>query len=178
MYLKVILNIFFIILLSLIQVGFINGLPLMLSNINLLLIVLIYVLVLGGFRMAGVWALSMGLILDIISFLPFGAFLISFFLSLIVINFLLVNFFTNRSLYAYIAITFFASISFFISIYVFSVANQIYKLNGELDLFNLVFWQNALMQIVINILVVFFTFYIINFLSNNLKPVFLVKKKI
>jgi len=177
MYIKILLNILFIITLTLIQGGFINGLPLMFPNINLLLIVLIYVLVLGGFCLAGIWAISMGFILDTISFLPFGTFLISFSLSLIIINFLLVNFFTNRSLYAYIALTFFGSVSLFVSVYIFSVANQILGVKGQLDLFNLGFWQNGFMQIIGNILVVLFSFYVINFLSNNLKPVFLLKRK-
>jgi len=177
MYSKIILNAIIVIFLVIFQLAFISGLPLGLNNINFLLIALIFILVLKDNKTAFWWSIGIGSLVDIYSFLPFGFFIVSFFITILIADFLLKNFFTNVSLYSFLALTFFSTI-----IYEFWLRINVYIFNLfilKIDFFMFIkdFWVNFLWQIVFNLLFVFILFYIINFISQRLKPVFLVKRK-
>lgn len=176
MYIKILLNIIIIIILVAIQFSFISGLPWELNNFNLILIVLIFILSLGSLEMALWWALGSGLLLDIYSFSPFGVFLISLILATIVVSFLLTNFFTNRSLYSFFALTVLTSISYEL---ILNLSNYFFKFfsPGKVLFFSSIdFWLSLLFQILLNSVAVVIVFYMINILSNRLKPAFLSKK--
>lgn len=171
---KIITNIILIIGLAVAQISLISGLPGLASNLNLVLVVLIFILGFSRFDFAAYWAVGLGFLLEIFSFLPFGAYLVSLSLTLVIANFLLNYFFTNRSLYSFLALTGLATviyeliINFYVLIFV--------KINSAADLVAGNFWFFRLEQIGLNLLSAFIIYYIIHFLGRNFKPVFLIKK--
>jgi rod shape-determining protein MreD len=178
MYLKIIINILLILILAVIQFSFISGLPVGLENLNLVLVVLIFILSLYSLESALWQAAGMGLILDIFSFLPFGVFLISLFLSCLAANFLLVNFFTNRSFYSFLAL---AAITSFFYGFIFNLINYFFQLDFSekiFFIFNSSFWKELAYQTAFNLIAVIIIFYMVNFLSKKLKPAFLEKHKL
>lgn len=170
---KIITHIILIISLAVAQISLISGLPGSLGNLNLALVVLIFILGFSGFASAASWIIGLGFLLEIFSFLPFGAYLLSLSLTVIVANFLLNYFFTNRSLYSFLALTGLATIiyeaiiNFFVFIFV-ETNSAVASVAGN-------FWLAALERIGENLLLVLVIYYIIHFLGRNFKPVFLKK---
>jgi len=175
MAIKLITNLILIIGLAIIQISFLSGLPSIFSSLNLALVVLIFILGFAGFDLAIYWALGLGFILVIFSFLPFGSYLVSLSLTIIVANFLLNYFFTNRSLYTFLALTGLATIIYELIIimggFIFLETNQL-ALTGNGN-----FLETYAARIGVNLLVAFVIFYIIHFIGKNLRPVFLIKSK-
>lgn len=171
---KIITNIILITGLVLAQTSVVSGLPGLASNLNLVLVVLIFILGFLSFDLAIWWAVGGGFLLEVFSFLPFGAYLLSLSLTLMIANFLLNYFFTNRSLYSFLALTGLATviygliINFFVLIFI--------KINSSAAIAAGNFWSFRPGQIGFNLLSAFIIYYIIHFLGRNLKPVFLIKK--
>lgn len=170
---KIITNIILIISLAVVQIALISGLPGMANNLNLILVILIFILGFSNFNFTVWWTVGLGFMLEIFSFLPFGVYLFSLSLTIIIANFLLNYFFTNRSLYSFLAIT--------------ALATFVYKL--IINLFILffieagfisvmatsIFWFSILEQIGLNLLFTLIIYYIIYFLGRNINPAFLRK---
>jgi len=174
MIVKIITNTILIISLGVVQIALVSGLPGMFSNLNLVLVILIFILGFSGFNLAVLWAVGLGFLLEVFSFLPFGAYLFSLSLAVIIANWLLNYFFTNRSLYSFLALTGLVTViyelivNFFVLIFVeISSAASITAGNS---------WFSMLGQIGLNLMFTFIIYYIIYFLGRNLKPMFLVKK--
>ncbi|RLC36956.1 hypothetical protein DRH27_04425 [Candidatus Falkowbacteria bacterium] len=177
MYGKIILNIVLAIILAIIQIAFISGLPSWFSNLNLILVVLVFILGLTGFRYAWWWSLGLGILLDVYHFLPFGIFLISLSLAILLTNFLLTNFFTNRSLYSFLALTTLAGISYKIILYFLSFTSNFFNISSIfLDINGSVLIDEA-RCLAVNIAAAFFIYYFLSLISNRLKPVFLLRGK-
>jgi hypothetical protein len=171
---KIITNIILIISLGVVQIALISGLPGMARNLNLVLVTLIFILGFSNFNFAAYWTLGIGLLLEIFSFLPFGTYLLSLSLTIIIANFLLNYSFTNRSLYSFLALTAIASV-----VYEFIINSFILffiEINFTASHIAANFLISMLKQIGLNLIFTFFIYYIIHFLGKNLKPVFLVKK--
>lgn len=172
MYLRIFLNLILIYILSVWQISFIAALPFGISHFNLILVILIFILILGGFKLSLWWAIGAGFLLDVYSFLPFGIYLISLFSMVLLTDFLLANFFTDRSLYSFLALTFFStlfySFLFYLLTYIFSFPEIKISVFGGKE-----FWLVLGFQLFFNLLSVFLLFYIFSFASKRLKPVFL-----
>jgi len=151
----------------------IRGLPGLAGNLNLALVILIFILGFSSFNFAVYWAIGTGFLFEVFSFLPFGAYLISLSLTIIIASWLLNYSFTNRSLYSFLALTGLATIiyelmiNFFVLIFV--------EMNSAASIMTGNFWFSILEQIGLNLLFTFIIYYIIYFLGRNLKPVFLIK---
>ncbi|MFH1582843.1 MAG: hypothetical protein ABIB72_00795 [Candidatus Falkowbacteria bacterium] len=171
---KIITNIILIISLGVVQIALVSGLPGMASNLNLALVVLIFILGFSNFDFAILWTIGLGFLLEIFSFLPFGTYLFSLSLTIIIANFLLTYSFTNRSLYSFLALTGLATIiyeliiNFFVLIFI--------EINSFASIAVSNFWFSIIEQIGLNLLFTFIIYYIIYFLGKSLKPVFLIKK--
>lgn len=165
------------VILALVQFSFISALPFGLDNFNFALVVLIIILMVSSFRASLWWAIGLGFLLDVYSFLPFGVYLICFFLTILAANFLLSNFFTDRSLYSFIALIFLSSVCFNLLFYAFVYFLGIFGEEPAIVIFGKEFWENLAWQIFLNISAVFLLFYITSFVSKRLKPVFLERKK-
>ena len=169
MKIKIIFNLISIIFLVILQISFISGLPGMAANLNLILVILIFILGFSGLELAAWWAVGAGFLLEIFSFLPFGAYLVSLSLTIFIAKFLLNNFFTNRSLYSFLALTGLATIIYRVIIYFFVL------FFAQIDLiFDSNFFIAILEQVGLNFLLTFIIYYIIYFLGRSLRPVFLI----
>lgn len=170
---KIIYNSIFIIGLGMLQISFISGLPGLLGKLNLILVVLIFILGFAGFDYAAWWSVGAAGMLEVFSFLPFGAHLISLSLTIVIANWLLNYFFTNRSLYSFLALAALATVSYEFTINIIAwTFMEIYKYapfaGGD-------FWVSLLEQTGVNLLSALFIFYLIHFLGRNLKPAFLIR---
>lgn len=175
MYGKIIFNIILIICLSIVQLAFISSLPYPLNNFNLLLVVLIFILSLADLKLALFWLAGTGFFLEVFSFEPFGVYLLSLVLTIFLVNFLLTGFFTNRSLYSLLALIASATLAydlfFILIIYLISLAGgEVFDFN-----FGAAFQAAVLSQLILNSLAVLLIFYLVNFISRRLKPVFLIR---
>jgi len=171
---KIITNIILIIGLGVVQISLVSGLPGMASNLNLALVVLIFILGFSGFNLTAFWTVGLAFLLEIFSFLPFGAYLISLSLTVIIASWLLNYFFTNRSLYSFLALIALSTViydllmNFFILIFI--------EINFTAYILDSGFWFSILEQIGLNLFLTFIIYYIIYFLGKGLRPVFLIKK--
>ena len=118
--------------LALLQFSFISSLPNPFRQINLLLIVLIFVLFFLDFRIASISALIAGFWLDVMSFNFFGFYIIVFFVCLLFSEWILRDWLTNRSFYSLVAImiitTFIYNILASATIYIFSTDYSVFFL--------------------------------------------------
>jgi hypothetical protein len=175
-YSKILTHIFLIVLTIILQIAFISGLPFWLKNLNFIIVVLVMILGFSGLKTALWWTVSLGFLIEIYSFMPFGINLIALLATILAVNFLLINFFTDRSLYALLALTFFASVVFKICIIIFDF---IYNYLTKADItiyFNGSFFFNFISGLFLNFLAVIFIFYFLSYLSNRFRPVFLKAK--
>ena len=170
---KITVNIFFIIVLGTLQIAFISGLPGWLSYLNLYLVVIIFILGFAGFGSAIWWSVGAGFMLEVFSFLPFGVYLLSLGLTIIIANFLLNYFFTNRSLYSFFAIV---SLSTLASQVIINLMIFLFAETSNFFFSRRAFWILTLEQAAINLIFTLFVYYLVYFLSKNLRPVFLIKK--
>lgn len=178
MYYKAIANTLLIFILSAIQLSFISALPGYLNDLNLILVILVFVLGLWGLNLALWWAVGIGILLDIFSFYPFSVFLISLSLSVIAVNLLLVNFFTDRSLYSFLGLTVFFTLLYNFILNTFFYFLPLADARTALFILDAKFWINLFARIILNLIATWIIFYVINFVSNKLKPAFLIKKMI
>jgi rod shape-determining protein MreD len=177
MYGKIIINLFLVLFVILLQLGFISGLPLYLSSLNLILIILVFILEIKNFKMSYLWAFMAGFLMDLYYFNAPGNYFFSLLIAVFFMNFLLENFFTNRSLYSFLALTFFGHLIFKFSWYIYNFSFSLISKSNFTYTFNFLFLKNELISLGLNWLAVVMGFYIVNFIGSNFKPVFLMRKK-
>ena len=172
---RILLNIILGSLLFILQFGLISALPGFWRNLNLIVVVLVFILVLKGFRIALWWLLGLAVLLDIYSFLPFGINILSYLWMIIFTNLVLVKLITNRSLYSFVVLIFFAlvNLKFIAIIFIFAINFFTNSTGGQI--FNLEILINLLFSLGTTILAAVIIYYLLNLVSRKLKPVFLVK---
>jgi rod shape-determining protein MreD len=117
-----------------------------------------------------------GFMLDVFSFNYFGVYLLSYFFTIIFINYLYKNYLTDRSLYSFsilivVFLVFYELVSKIFFYILYSINNQdIFFLTSK------IFWMNIFSSLVINLFAMSILFYVVSLLSEKLKPVFLIKK--
>ncbi len=173
-YKKIIFNLLAIMFLVFCQVGFLSALPLGLSDLNLALVSIIFILAMTDQKNALSFSLGVGLLMDIFSFQPFGVHLLSFAATVTVLQLLLSRYFTNRSFYTFLALAFSATVVYQAAIMAsqrfFSFVSPV-EIAG-LDRQLLAGFGRAL---VFNLLFSAVLFYALNFFTNRFKTVFLSK---
>lgn len=159
---------------ALLQFSFISALPSPFCQINLLLIVLIFILFFLDFRAALISTLIAGLWLDVMSFNFFGFYIIVFFACLLFSEWILKNLLTNRSFYSLLAImagaTFFYNILAAAIFYIFSTENVAFFLWQKS------FWLTVVHQCAWSFLSALILFNLAVLVSKRVKPFFLDKK--
>jgi hypothetical protein len=177
LYFKIILLAIAIILLGAIQLSLIKALPYPANALNLVIISVVFILLLADWHSALWWSFGLGLMLDFYSFAPFGLNLLSLAGTLFVTNFLLTNFLTNRSLYSFVILNAVAYLVYEIIIYAlyFGLA---FLIGESLPLiFDFNFFSGQVFGLALNLIVVSFLFYLLNFVSRRYLPFFLIRKK-
>lgn len=177
MWFKIIIILISVISLSLAQVSFISALPFPFYEFDLLIIFLVFFRALfPGLKNIWIFALA-GLIFDVFYIPVIDIFVVVWPLIFLICDFLSSNVFTNRSLYSFLATGFFVTI--FYSLILNSAFYLFRVLSSEAGVFILDkgFWLALGSKIILNLLVIIICFYIINFLSNRLRPVFIIKRR-
>ncbi len=172
MYLKIIINLLLLIIISIIQLSFINGLPSYFTGINIVIIAMVFIVGLNRFDIWFWWAFGFGLFFDFYAFLPFGFHLFVFPLINIVISFFLVNYLTDRSFYSFVILLFL--FLFFYKISLFFLYYFLYFFNFEI-IFSFSFYD-FLISCFVNFILIAIIYSFLNITTNILKPVFLVKR--
>lgn len=173
---KIIANLILIFVLAVLEISFASGLPGLAQNVDLLIVALIFVLILSGWRLALLWALTAGLIIDFYSFTPLGMNILGLAAAMVACQFLLNNFFTNRSLYSYIVLTAAATVVYDAVIIAGNLANNFFVQKDTILDFGLIFWLNKISGVGINIAIAAVGFYFLNIITKRVRPVFLFRK--
>ena len=178
MYLKILIQVIFFSLIALAQIGFVGALPVWLSEFNLVLLILVFLLGFNKIKTVLFGGVGMGIIYDLYAFAPFGAYIISLTITIFLAYFLLENFLTNRSLYSFLVLTSFTVICFEIfSFIIINISSLIF--NQEfLFVFSKTFFLYKIYGLFLNLFLMAIFLYLFNFFSPKFKPVFLKKKKI
>ncbi|MCK4540328.1 hypothetical protein KAU09_04200 [Candidatus Parcubacteria bacterium] len=178
MYLKILNQIIFFSLITLIQIGFVGALPVWFSEFNLVLLILVFFLGFNKLKTALFWGAGMGIVYDLYSFAPSGAYTISMVITIFLAYFLMENFLTNRSLYSFLVLASFTFFCFeFFSYAIINISSL--ALNREfLFIFNKSFFLHKMYGLFLNLFLMSIFLYLFNFFSFRFKPVFLKKKKI
>ncbi|MEA1962691.1 MAG: hypothetical protein U9M94_00455, partial [Patescibacteria group bacterium] len=112
MYLKILSQIILFSLIALFQIGFVKALPIWFSEVNLILLVLVFFLGFDRLKTVLFWGAGMGIIYDLYAFVFFGVHTMSLLITIFLAYFLMVNFLTNRSLYSFLVLTSFTIFCF------------------------------------------------------------------
>ncbi len=172
--LKIILsNALIITIISAIHLSFVLGLPSFLSNSNIILVTLIFILIFRGFEPALYYSIAFGFILGIFLFAPFNFYIIIFTFVTIFSNFLLNNFFTNRSIYSFLSIGAITTITYTFLIKISQYLIIFFKKNELIFTFDYIFFINVLSSLFLNSLFIILMFFIINLFNKGLRPIFL-----
>jgi cell shape-determining protein MreD len=174
---KIFLNILSIICLAVFQLSFISELPGIFNRLDMILVILVFILVLGGLKLAIIWSISIGFLVDLLTFHPFGINLVTFTLTILVAFFLLNSFFTNRSLYSFLALV---TVTILVNEIIWTFILSLLKLfdyHSPNTLFSKIFFTDLFVREALSIAVTIILFQSINFISQKFKPVFLFKPK-
>ncbi len=173
MYLRLLLKLVLIVALGVIQIAFIPGLPGILANINLVLVILLLIMGLTELRRALTWAIATGFIIDLYSFSFFGLHMVSYSCVLFVASFLLGHVFTNRSLYTFLVLTMIATISFEIVSLIIAWSAS-FAIDASLPrIGQAAFWLDELYKLLANLGMMFLLFHVVDFFSQRFRPIFL-----
>lgn len=177
MFSRIFSNILLVLGLVVFQLGFVKGLPGYFSDLNLIIVSLLFVLALSNFKFAFYWAVGAGFLLDIFSFASFGVNLISLTSTLLVVHLLLVGFVTDRSLYAFLMLTLAATLAnkIFLNVFTF-IFGAVVGQGGAFD-WEVGFMKSLIGELAFNLILAAVIYNVVNYLSNKLKPVFLMKQK-
>lgn len=177
MYFRLIIKFIFVAALAILQISFVSGLPVLLRELNAVLIFLVFSLEWSGGYKTVWWFLLIGLLFDLYFPIRFGFFIIFWPIVFLFAFFLATNFFTNRSLYSFLGLTFFAVIFYYFAYNSFLYLNGFFS-DNKIALFFLTknFWYRLGDGLILNLLAVFILFYLTNLISDRLKPVFIIKK--
>lgn len=176
MRLKIILGSVSAIIISLVQISFIGGLPFPFSELNILIIFLVFFQA-NRSKAGGVWMFFLcGLLFDMLILPSARVFWLVWPLVFIFSRFLFNKVFTNRSLFSLLTICF-MDVLFFSFVYY-----SIFWIFGFIGLEGMAMPQFSEMGIIlgwrlaINTSAVFLLFYTFNLLSKSFKPVLMIRR--
>lgn len=119
---KSILQHFFIILIvALLQVAILPNLSSKMGNLDIILVVLIFIAVVYKFYLGVIYGLVLGFFLDLYSALPFGMIILCYMLVLYFVYLIFQKLLTNKSFYSLLGVTFIGTIIYSILIYLFKI---------------------------------------------------------
>ena len=165
-------TLFFIILIIL-QFSFIKNLPAPINLIDLVLIGLIFFGIIYDFRRVLIYALVIGLFVDITTPFFYGIYTISLIFTIVLVEAIYNRFITNRSLYSILALLIIGSISrhylYFTFLGVWFFFSQ--KVNFFNQLFTYQDLLNSGWMILLNSIIATMMFLFIYFFSNKFKAI-------
>ena len=110
--LKIILNFILFIFIFLFQVSFITAFQYPFNNINIILVIPIFILLVSDKKTAWIWGITTGIVMSSFSSFYAGVYFITFLITLGIIDFLFTTFFTNKSFYSFLFLSIVATLIF------------------------------------------------------------------
>ncbi|HZJ40992.1 MAG TPA: hypothetical protein VFD16_01875 [Candidatus Saccharimonadales bacterium] len=156
------------------QFAFISSLPGAFNQINIGLILLIFILFFFGAKASLLFIFSFGFLMDIFSFQFFGFYFICLATAALVSYLILENWLTNKSLYSFWVLFLVATLAYNLSAVILAFLTVNFQ--GMPGLFMLSFWRNVFYQSAWNILAAALFFNISVVLAKRFQPFFLEKK--
>jgi len=172
------LKITIFLLLCVIQISFIPALPSPFFNINIIIIGLVIFLALNNLEDALAWGTAAGILLDVYSFHFFGLYILSLTAMLVLTDLFLRKFFTNRSVYSFIFLNSLALVFFeaarlsLIFLFDFFTKGIFYQ-----DIFSAGYFSSLAYKLIFGIVIIFISFYSINYYSKKMKSFFITVAK-
>ena len=170
---KIAINIILIFLACIVQVSFINNSISPLNNLNLILVLIIFIAIIFNLSLAFLWGIVSGFILDSLSVATFGVYLSASFLIIIIINWLFKRFFTNKSIYTVLLLGLIGTILFKIFIWFFNYLAFYLKLSDFQVTFTRLIAVSLAWQVVLNLIFLTIIFLVVWYTSRRLKSQFL-----
>ena len=171
---RVTLLVLFLSLIAIVQFSFIAVLPSFWRQLNLVLIVMIFILFFFDLETALVAAFISGFWLDILAFNFFGFYLFALLLTLILAQWLATTRLTNRSFYSFLLLMLASAVAYNLITgllrYFFTSAGGVFFLASG------AFWLALLYQAGGNFISALLLFNIVGALTRRLQPFFLEKK--
>lgn len=165
---------FFVVL---VQLSLINTLPGAWKFLSPLLLTLVFSLFFFELENAIIYALALGLFLDIFSFVAFGFNISLLILTVFALHLLLLNWLTNRSFYSFAVLTMAAVlINNILSALIIFIFTALGPDKAIFYLFRLDFWRGLAWQLLGNLILAILLFNLMNLVGRRLKPFFLAKK--
>lgn len=146
------------------------------SNLNILLIFIIFVLIVWGFNVSFFFALFIGLFLNIYSYLPLGTFILIYLIILMGANFLYKNIFINFSLFTSLILIILATIVYEFLLITFSFIFYIIGLNMIYLSLDKIFISNLIWQLILNAGLMSLIFIFGQISTKKLNLAFLIKR--
>ena len=153
------------------QTTFLANFNIWFRNINLILVALVFLIGALDISQAIIYVILAGLFLDIYSGLPFGIFMLSLFMTLIILEILMINLLTNRSYYSLISLGIIGVVVY--NSLLFLVVGFMYLIGASDIMFNWGYGGESLIQLINMVVFLSFIFWIANKLSSRFKPIFL-----
>lgn len=175
MLIKVLKNLLLILGILFLQLAVVPNLPGIFSQLNLILVSVIFISVVYHFYLGTIYAFFWGFILDLYSFFPFGTMLICLLLTSYAVYRIFEKFLTNKSFYTILGLTVIGTIVFNALIFIYNLGSYFIQ-TAQWDIFN-----NQILNLIINLGphlamnlgLAALLFFIFNFTSRRFKAVFI-----
>lgn len=173
---KIATHIFLIIILTVLQVGFLSALPWPAANLNIILAAAIFVAIIIDAELALWCALGAGTILEIFSIFHYGCLLISLLAAVFLINWLFRHFFTNRSFYSLMALGLVGSIFYYLLILGLDYFFYLIKLNPINIAISRFYFIDLFWQIIFALILLAGMFLLASLITRKLSRSFLIER--
>lgn len=175
MLIKALKNIFLFFLIAIIQIAILPNLPGVANKLNFVLVFIIFVAVVYQFYNSVVFAVFLGLIMDLYSGLPFGAMMLSLMVTLYVVYIVFTKLLTNKSFYTLIALTSLGTLVYSLILYGYLYINYFVQTKDMVLIKHLtvVSVQNFTWQLLLNVIAIIVLFLFFHMGSRRFKAVFI-----
>jgi len=146
------------------------------ANLNILLVFLVFTTIIFGFNLGFIFAIFIGLFVNIFSFLPLGTFIIIYLIILGVINFLYKHVFINFSYLTNLILIVLATLIFNFLLLLTAFLYYLINLINIYIVLDGVFLINFLWQIILNSIMISLVYILAKLTIKKLNLVFIIKK--
>jgi len=146
------------------------------NNLNLILVALVFITIVWGFNLGFIFAIFMGFLLNLYSYLPLGTFIVIYLIIIGLVNFLYKHILINFSFVTNLILIVLASILYGLLLALF---NYLFFLIGFVKIYILMdglVINKLLWQVVFNAILTSVIFIIARIFYKRLNSVFLIKK--
>lgn len=170
---KFLINLILIITVSILQVSLLSIWRAPLNNLNLILVLVVFVTIIINYQKGLWWAFGTGLFLELFSSLIFGTITLALLMTTVLLDSLFKIFFTNRSLYSLLILGALGTLSYNLIIILGGLVNNFLKINLPSLVINLKYFYQIAWELILNLMALTIIFLVFNFLTKRLKSVFL-----